>query len=66
MQTNPMMASTTHALAFLVVAVLALSACTAMEDAGNDVTRKFEDGITGQGRLVSPDPSGDQFGSYYQ
>ena len=66
MQTNPKMASTTHAWAFLVVAVLALSACTAMEDAGSDASRKFVDGITGQGRIISSDPTGDQFGSYYQ
>jgi predicted small secreted protein len=52
--------------AVLTACVLCLSACTAVEDAGDDVSRKFEDGITGQGRLVSPSETGDQFGSYYQ
>lgn len=55
-----------HGYLLLAAAVMFLSACTAVEDAGTDVSRKFEGGITGQGRLVSPSATGDQFGSYYQ
>lgn len=53
---------------FLLSALAALlcGACTAVEEAGTDVTRKFEEGIAGQGRLVSPDPMGDEFGPYYR
>lgn len=53
---------------FFLSALVALlcGACTAVEEAGTDVTRKFEEGIAGQGRLVSPDPTGDSFGPYYR
>ncbi|MEX1044799.1 MAG: hypothetical protein WEC73_01615 [Chthoniobacterales bacterium] len=49
-----------------LLVTLLCGACTAVEEAGTDVTRKFEQGIAGQGRLVSPDPTGDAFGPYYQ
>ena len=49
-----------------LVSVLLCAACTAVEEAGTDVTEKFEQGITGQGRLVSPNPTADSFGPYYQ
>lgn len=55
-----------HGYFLLAVAAIFLSACTAVEDAGTDVSRKLEDGITGQGRLVSPGVTSDEFGSYYQ
>ena len=49
---------------FLLLALAALlcGACTAVEEAGTDVTEKFEQGITGQGRLISPDPTADSSG----
>ena len=52
-------------LLFAAVVVLAASGCTAMEEVGSDVSTKFDEGITGQGRLVSPNQTGDSFGSYY-
>ena len=45
---------------------LLCAACTAVEEAGTDVTEKFEQGITGHGRLISPSQTGDAFGSFYQ
>lgn len=54
-------------LVALLCAAVALfgTGCTAMEEVGTDVTHKFDEGITGQGRLVSPNQTGDSFGSYY-
>lgn len=49
----------------LTVAVLACAGCTAMQEVGDDVTTKFDQGITGQGRLVSPNQVADSFGSEY-
>ena len=49
----------------LAAVVLASAGCTAMQEVGDDVTTKFDEGITGQGRLVSPDPVADSFGSDY-
>lgn len=49
----------------LVAVVLAGTGCTAMQEVGDDVTTKFDEGITGQGRLVSPNPVADSFGSDY-
>lgn len=49
----------------LVVAVLSSAGCTAMQEVGDDVTTKFDQGITGQGRLVSPNQVADSFGSEY-
>lgn len=48
-----------------VVCLLVAGGCTAMQEVGDDVTTKFDEGITGQGRLVSPNQTGDSFGSYY-
>lgn len=45
---------------------LAAAGCTAVQEAGDDVSNKFEQGITGQGRFIAPNQMGDQFGSYYQ
>ncbi|MFM8656439.1 MAG: hypothetical protein ACKOD5_04825 [Chthoniobacterales bacterium] len=52
---------------FLAVAavLLASAGCTAVQEVGDDVTTKFDEGITGQGRIVSPNQTGDSFGSYY-
>jgi hypothetical protein len=52
-------------IASLLTALLC-AACTAVEEAGTDVTEKFEQGIAGQGRLISPSQTGDAFGSFYQ
>jgi hypothetical protein len=52
-------------LLLIVAAVLAVSGCTAMDEVGSDVATKFDEGITGQGRLVSPNQTADSFGSYY-
>jgi len=49
----------------LAAVVLATAGCTAVQEVGDDVTTKFDEGITGQGRLVSPNQTGDSFGSYY-
>ena len=51
---------------FSALAALLCGACTAVEEAGTDVTEKFEQGIAGQGRLISPDPTADSFGPYYR
>lgn len=45
--------------------VLVASGCTAVQEVGDDVTQKFDQGITGQGRLVSPNQVADSFGSEY-
>ena len=52
-------------LLFATAVVLAVSGCTAMEEVGSDVTTKFDEGITGQGRLTAPNQTADSFGSYY-
>ncbi|MBU3665109.1 MAG: hypothetical protein FGM15_04415 [Chthoniobacterales bacterium] len=43
----------------------ALSGCATADEAEAAVTNKLEEGLSGRGRLVSPDPMGDRFGSYY-
>lgn len=53
-------------LGFVALLMSLLAACTAVEDAGVNVSDKFERGVTGQGRLISPNPTGDQYGSFYQ
>lgn len=52
-------------LGALIIAVLAGCASTPQE-AQAAVARKFENGLTGGGRLVSPPQMGDSFGPYYQ
>ena len=47
------------------LAAFAMAGCTAVQEVGDDVTEKFDEGITGQGRLVSPNPVADSFGSDY-
>lgn len=47
------------------VCLFLLAGCTAVQEVGDDVTNKFDEGITGQGRLVSPNPVADSFGSEY-
>jgi hypothetical protein len=46
-------------------ALLAVSGCTAVQEVGDDVTEKFDDGITGRGRLIAPNQVADSFGSEY-
>ncbi len=53
-------------LPLLATALLFISGCVAVDDAGADVTQKIEEGISGRGRIVSPDPMADSYGSYYQ
>jgi hypothetical protein len=53
-------------LLFIPLAALIFTGCVAVDDAGADVTQKFEEGISGRGRIVSPDPMADSYGSYYQ
>ena len=53
-------------LPLLAAALLVFTGCAAVDDASTDVTQKFEEGIAGEGRIVSPNPMGDSFGSYYQ
>lgn len=60
------MITKTNILALLCLAVLALAGCGVVEQAGTDVSEKFDDGITGKGRLISPNQMGDQYGPYYQ
>ncbi len=52
--------------ALIALPLLALGGCGVVEEAGTDVSRKFDEGITGQGRLISPNQMGDRYGSYYQ
>jgi hypothetical protein len=47
------------------VLLLLTAGCTAVQEVGDDVTTKFDEGITGQGRLVAPNQTADSFGSYY-
>jgi outer membrane biogenesis lipoprotein LolB len=48
------------------LAALLLSGCAATQDADTDVAQRLEQGLRGQGRLVSPSPTGDSYGPYYQ
>lgn len=54
-------------LLLLSIAAIVFTAagCTAVQEVGDDVTTKFDQGITGQGRLVSPNQVADSFGSEY-
>jgi predicted small secreted protein len=49
----------------LAAVALCVAGCTAVQEVGDDVTTKFDQGITGQGRLISPDQVSDSFGSEY-
>lgn len=49
----------------LAAASLFASGCTAVQEVGEDVGQKFDQGITGQGRLISPNQVADSFGSEY-
>ncbi|MEI7866000.1 MAG: hypothetical protein WCI38_11570 [Chthoniobacterales bacterium] len=54
-------------LLFLAAAIaFAAGGCTAVQEAGDDVSQKFDQGITGQGRLISTSPTTDSFGPQYQ
>jgi len=48
-----------------VAAALALCGCGVVSEAGSDVSNKFDQGITGQGRIISPNQVSDSFGSEY-
>lgn len=45
--------------------LIGATGCTAMQEVGTDVSEKFDDGLTGRGRLVAPSTTGNSFGSYY-
>ena len=50
----------------MMAAAVVLAGCAVFDDAGTDVGQSLEQGISGHGRVVSPDPMGDEFGAYYQ
>ncbi len=50
----------------LSIFAVVLAACTAVDDPGMEVRDKLERGVTGQGRIVSPSETRDQYGSFYQ
>ena len=53
-------------LLFLVlVASFGVCGCGTFSGAGEDAVRNLEQGAEGRGRLVSPDETGNEFGSYY-
>jgi predicted small secreted protein len=54
-------------LLFLALAAaLGVCGCGTFSGAGQDAVRNLEQGAEGRGQLVSPDPMGDEFGSYYE
>ncbi len=48
------------------VAALVLSGCAVAQDTDTTVTQRLEQGLRGQGQLVSPSVTSDQFGPDYQ
>lgn len=52
--------------ALLSIALAVLGGCAAVEEPVSQVPDRFERGIRGEGQLISRDPMGDSFGSYYQ
>jgi len=53
-------------LALVFAAALGAGGCGTFSGAGEDAVRNLEQGVEGRGRIVSPDPMGDEFGAYYQ
>jgi predicted small secreted protein len=53
-------------LVLAAAAAVVASGCTAAQQVGDDVSQKFDQGITGQGRLISSSPTTDSFGPEYQ
>jgi hypothetical protein len=49
-----------------VFAALVLSGCAVAQDTDTTVTQRLEQGLRGQGQLVSPSETSDQFGPDYQ
>jgi predicted small secreted protein len=49
-----------------LAAALGVCGCGTFSGAGQDAVRNLEQGADGRGQLVSPNPMGDQFGSYYE
>jgi len=55
-----------HLQIFAAVAALVLSGCAVAQDTDTTVTQRLEQGLRGQGQLVSPSETSDQFGPDYQ
>jgi predicted small secreted protein len=49
-----------------LAAALGAGGCETFRGAGTDAVHNLEQGVEGRGRIVSPDPMGDEFGAYYQ
>jgi hypothetical protein len=49
-----------------VLAAIGLCGCGTFSGAGESAVQNLEQGAEGRGHIVSPDPMGDSFGSYYQ
>lgn len=50
----------------LVLAVLALNACSIAEQDASAVGGQFQQGLSGRGQIVPNDPTSDSFGSDYR
>ncbi len=56
----------TFNFALLSLALAVLGGCAAVEEPVSQVPERFEQGMRGQGQLITRDPMKDSFGSYYQ
>lgn len=48
-----------------MAAAFVVCGCGTFSGAGQSAVQNFEQGVEGRGRLVSPDVTGNEFGSYY-
>lgn len=55
-----------HLQILAALAALILSGCAVARDTDTTVTQRLEQGLRGQGQLVSPNATGDDFGPDYQ
>lgn len=53
-------------LALLSFALAAFCGCAAVEQPISTVPQRFEQGMRGEGQLISRNPMGDSYGPYYQ
>lgn len=49
-----------------VLAAIGVCGCGTFSGAGESAVQNLEQGAEGRGHVVSPDPMGDSFGSYYE
>ena len=49
-----------------MLAALGVCGCGTFSGAGESAVQNLEQGAEGRGHIVSPDPMGDSFGSYYE